>query len=138
MALWYWRCILGRTTIGAGSGAGGAASGWKVDKGISPAGIKVEVRVRRDPWRGQFRRPLPECAALACVFVAKADFNFLTTCLLVQILSSGATLRRLRGSHCLGKVTGEASFPRAFSVFVASSLPSPPHVAMLQENHANC
>ena len=48
-------------------------------------------------WPGVPGRPLSERSALARAFVAKAVFNFSTTRLLIEMLSTDKTLRRLCG-----------------------------------------
>lgn len=82
-------------------------------------------------------RPLSERAALARAFVAKAVFNFPTTCLLIDMLAADKTLRRLCGWQRAGEVPSEATFSRAFAAFAETALPSRLHEALIKESHAD-
>ena len=88
-------------------------------------------------WTGLPGRPLSERTALARAFVAKAVFNFLTTRLLVEMLSVDQTLRWLCGWQRAGEVPSEATFSRAFAEFATSALPSRLHEALIQDTHAD-
>ena len=82
-------------------------------------------------------RPLAERSALARAFVAKAVFNFPTTRLLIEMLSTDKTLRRLCGWQRAGEVPSEATFSRAFAEFATGALPSRLHEALIQDTHAD-
>ena len=82
-------------------------------------------------------RPLSERAALARAFVAKAVFNFPTTRLLIDMLATDKTLRRLCGWQRAGEVPSEATFSRAFAAFAETALPSRLHEALIKESHAD-
>jgi len=88
-------------------------------------------------WQGLPGRPLAERSALARAFVAKAVFNFPTTRLLIEMLSTDRTLRRLCGWQRVGAVPSEATFSRAFAEFAASALPSRLHEALIHDTHAD-
>ena len=88
-------------------------------------------------WQGLPGRPPSERAALARAFVAKAVFNFPTTRVLTEMLSSDKSLRQLCGWQRLGEVPSEATFSRAFAAFSASGLPSRLHAALIAETHAD-
>src|SRR5664279_701412 len=88
-------------------------------------------------WHGLVGRPPAERAALARSFIAKAVFNLPTTTLLIDILGSDKTLRRLCGWQRAGEVPSESTFSRAFAEFAASALPSRLHDALIGETRAD-
>ena len=82
-------------------------------------------------------RPLSTRASLARAFVAKAIFNFPSTSLLIEVLATDKTLRRLCGWQRANEVPSEATFSRAFAEFAISGLPSRLHEALVKDSHAD-
>jgi hypothetical protein len=88
-------------------------------------------------WPGLVGRPPAERAALARALVAKAVFNFPTTSLLITMLASDRTLRRLCGWQRVSEVPSESTFSRAFAEFADSALPSRLHEALIRDTQAD-
>jgi hypothetical protein len=103
---------------------------------VSVLGL-LRIETLLPSWHGLPGRPSSERAALARAFIAKAVFNLSTTTLLIDILRTDKTLRRLCGWQRAGEVPSEATFSRAFADFAASALPSRLHDALIEETHAD-
>jgi hypothetical protein len=89
-----------------------------------------------DTSRGGRGRPPHDRLVLARAFVAKAIFNLPTTDVLIQLLGSDATLRRICGWEGASQVPDKSVFSRAFSEFAHSELPQRVHQALIQRTQA--
>lgn len=78
-------------------------------------------------------RPAQDRLAFARAFVAKAVFNLPTTNLLIQLLSSDASLRRICGWDCAAQVPKKSNFSRAFKEFAQNGLPQRVHEALIEK-----
>jgi hypothetical protein len=87
-------------------------------------------------WRGKGRKRNPR-VDLAKAFVAKAVYNFPTTDVLVQMLRSNKTLRRLCGWEWAMQVPSESTFSRAFAEFARGDLGNAVHEAMVKTRYGN-
>ena len=67
-------------------------------------------------------------------FTAKAVYDFPTTKILMEYLSSSRTLRKLCGWERAAEMPSEATFSRAFSEFAKDGLPERIHGAMVKEH----
>lgn len=118
-----------------------------LDTALGPLGVRhqrfvtvlglanIETLVRS--FQGGPGRPPCERAALARAFVAKAVFNLPTTTLLIEMLESDHTLRRLCGFLRAADMPSEATFSRAFAEFAKSALPTRLHAALIERTHAD-
>jgi hypothetical protein len=86
--------------------------------------------------RGGRGRPAHDRVVLARAFVAKAIFNLPTTDLLIKLLGSDATLRRICGWEGASQVPDKTVFSRAFSEFAQGELPQRVHQALIQRTQA--
>jgi hypothetical protein len=82
--------------------------------------------------RGGRGRPPHDRVVLARAFVAKAIFNLGTTDLLIDLLGSDATLRRICGWEGASQVPDKTVFSRAFSEFANSELAQRVHQALVE------
>jgi hypothetical protein len=80
-------------------------------------------------------RPSHDRVALARAFVAKAVFDLPTTDLLIQLLGSDASLRRICGWESNTAVPDKSVFSRAFAAFAESALPQRIHEALILDTH---
>lgn len=76
-------------------------------------------------------RPSHDRVALARAFVAKAVFDLPTTDLLIQLLGSDPSLRRICGWERSTEVPDKSVFSRALAAFAESALPQRIHEALV-------
>src|ERR1700690_38068 len=76
-------------------------------------------------------RPSHDRVALARAFVAKAIFDLPTTGLLIQLLESDSSLRRICGWESSSGVPDKSVFSRAFAAFSEAELPQRIHEALV-------
>ena len=81
-------------------------------------------------------RPPHDRVVLARAFMAKAVFNLPTTEMLIQLLSSDATLRRICGWETASQVPDKTVFSRAFNEFAKSELPQRVHEALIRQTQS--
>lgn len=86
-------------------------------------------------WKGIGRKPASRQAILKA-FIAKAVWNFPTTCALLDYLRSAPSLRRLCGWDRVSQIPSEATFSRAFDAFADSALPQQLHETMIKTHLA--
>ncbi len=94
---------------------------------------RVENAVPRN-ISGYPGRPQDDRAAIARAFVAKMVYNFPTTRVLLEQLTSCPNLRRICGWERRSAIPSEATFSRAFAEFAKSDLPAKAHAAMLEQH----
>lgn len=99
---------------------------------LSMLGIEQHLEASR----GGRGRPRHDRLVLARAFVAKAIFNLPTTDLLIELLGSDATLRRICGWEGASQVPDKTVFSRAFSEFAQSELPQRVHQALIERTQA--
>jgi len=86
-----------------------------------------------DGKNGGRGRPSQDRLAFARAFVAKAVFNLPTTNLLIQLLGSDGSLRRICGWESAAQVPKKSNFSRAFKEFAESGLPQRVHEALIEK-----
>jgi len=91
-------------------------------------GLEVHLQMRR----GGRGRPPQDRLALARAFVAKAIWNLPTTEMLIQLLGSDTSLRRICGWDGRGQIPDKSVFSRAFKEFAESELPQRAHEALIR------
>jgi hypothetical protein len=89
-----------------------------------------------DGSRGGRGRPAHDRLLFGRAFVAKAVFNLPTTEMLIQLLGSDATLRRLCGWEGASQVPDKTVFSRAFKEFAENGLPQRVHAALIQRTQS--
>lgn len=79
----------------------------------------------------------PKCRAwIVHAFIAKAVYQLPTTRVLLELLKTRPTLRRLCGWENLGDIPSESTFSRAFAAFSRRELGQRLHEAMVKEHLA--
>jgi len=87
-----------------------------------------------DGSHGGRGRPPLDRLAFGRAFVAKAVFNLPTTEMLIQLLGSDSTLRRICGWETVLQVPKKWDFSRAFKEFAQSELPQRIHEALIRRS----
>jgi hypothetical protein len=80
-------------------------------------------------------RPAKDRACIARAFVAKAVYDMPTTRVLLDRLSTDASLRRLCGWERKSQVPSESVFSRAFAEFADTQLTQRVHEALIRKTH---
>ena len=84
-------------------------------------------------WHGKGRRR-KDRTSIAKAFIAKADYNFETTEILIEYLHGCKNLRRLCGWEYSWNVPSRATFSRAFAEFANGNLTQTVHAAMVKQH----
>ena len=94
---------------------------------LVPSGLLMEPY----RWGGIGRKP-EERQWIFNAFIAKATYQFPTTCALIDALKARPVLRRLCGWESADAVPEAWTFSRAFAAFAADELPQRVHLALVQ------
>ena len=81
-------------------------------------------------------RPMKDREKLLRAFFLKAVYDLPTTKGLIENLNTNPSLRRLCGWEYRGDVPSEATFSRAFGIFVKEKVCDAIHATIVKENHA--
>lgn len=81
--------------------------------------------------------PPKDRLSLCKALIAKAVWDFPTTCDLIDAVSHRPTLRRLCGWETIGEIPGESTFSRVFADFAEDQLPQRIHDAMIKARYAD-
>lgn len=92
--------------------------------------VRVEEYISRC-YRQRYGRPLCDRRILARAFVAKAVYNLPTTLLLIDMVQSQPSLRRVLGWERVRDIPDEATFSRAFAEFAALGLGDIVHAGLV-------
>lgn len=91
-----------------------------------------------EPYRWSGLGCPPKCRAwIVHAFIAKAVYQLPTTRILLELLKTRPTLRRLCGWESGDEVPSESTFSRAFAAFSRTELPQKLHEAMVREHLAS-
>jgi hypothetical protein len=82
-------------------------------------------------WKGTGCPP-KERAWILHAFIAKAVYQLPATRVLLDLLNTRPTLRRLCGWESVGEIPSESTFSRAFAAFSAGEFPQKVHEALVQ------
>jgi hypothetical protein len=96
----------------------------------------IGLEAHLDMSRGGRGRPQQDRLALARAFVAKAILNLPTTGLLIRMLGSDTSLRRLCGWESPSQVPDKSVFSRAFKEFADSELAQRAHEALIRRTQS--
>jgi len=98
--------------------------------------INPRPHLHQFDWVGNGRKPESRLNLLKA-FVAKAVYDFPTTEILVEHLTSSKNLRRLCGFETVGQIPSLSTFSRAFAQFAESGILNEIHQAMIRESYGD-